>query len=153
MKSAEFLSALSLVFLLSAGSAYAQDPGEDPGDEGEMTIRLIPDPDTDLPGAVTKPIALPDAASGGEGVMNSAAGLAMAAGRLQRRQDGLDTAAAARADGRAFGAAMVEAAQADRANLSRANASDLPTPPDLPNLPPDGPNPPGQPNPPGPRGP
>ena len=159
MKAAEFLSALSLAFLLSAGSAYAQDPGEDPGDEGELTIRLIPDPAAGLPEAVTKPIALPlpDEQSG-EGMTRSADGLIRANARLTRdgRVAGLAIATDARNRGSEFGADMALEAQSNRENFSRGNASDLPARPDLPNLP-GGPNPnlpnPNPPSPPGPPGP
>ena len=138
MKAAEFLVALSLAFLLSAGSAYAQDPDEDPGDEGELTIRLIPDPEMGLPDAVTDPIALPEAASG-EGVTSEPPGIAIANEARMRRLDGLATATAARADGRLFGENMAAEAQGDRETISPGKATDLPARPDLPKLPPDGP--------------
>lgn len=150
MKSATFLGTLSLAFLLGAGLAHAQGTDEDPGDEGELTITLIPDPEADLPEAVTKTIELPEAASD-EGRMRSTDGRAIADDRLELRQAGLDTAAEAREFGREFGENMAEAAKENRENFSRGNAPDLPELPDLPDLP-DGPNP-NPPNPPGPPGP
>lgn len=149
MRSAEFLSALSLAFLLSAGSAYAQATDEDAGNEGDLTITLIPDPEADLPEAVTKQISLPLPNASDAGNEHSADGRAIADDRLERRQAGLDTAAEAREFGREFGENMAEAAKENRENFSRGNAPDLPALPDLPDLP-DGPNPPNPPGPPGP---
>ena len=147
MKAAKFLGALSLAFLLSAGLADAQGTDEDPGDEGELTITLIPDPEADLPEAVTKTIELPEFASD-EGRTNSADGLEIANEARNRRQAGLDTAADARERGAEFGADMAEAAQENRENAGRGSAPDRPDLPDLPDLP-DGPNPPNPPGPPG----
>ena len=134
MKSVGLLSGLSLALLLIAGSAHAQTTDEGAGDVGELTITLIPDPQADLPEAVTKQISLPLLNASNAGNEHSADGRVIADDRLERRQAGLDMAADA---------------QENRENFSRGNAPDLPELPDLPDLP-DGPTPPNPPGPPGP---
>jgi hypothetical protein len=155
MKAIKFMSAISAAFLLTAGSVNAQDTDENIGDEGELTMTLIPDANANLPEAVTRMIELPESASN-EGRTNSAGGLETANDARTRRQAGLETANDARERGREFGADMAEAAQSNRENVGRGAMPDRPNFPDLPNLPgsvpdsvpdrPEGPNPP---NPPG----
>ena len=136
MRSIKSLSAASLALLLFiTGSIYAQETDENTGDEGELTITLIPDPQADLPEAVTKQISLPLPNASDAGNEHSADGRAIADDRLERRQAGLDMAADA---------------QENRENFSRGNAPDLPELPDLPPNLPDGPTPPNPPGPPGP---
>ncbi len=150
MESVKFLSVLSLAFLLSAGSAYAQATDENGGDEGELTITLIPDPEADLPEAVTKQISLPLPNASDADNENSADGRAIADGRLVRRQDSLDTATDARNRGSEFGADMAADAQLNRENFSRGDALDLPgLVPDIPVVPdiPNAPTPPTPPRP------
>lgn len=158
MKTTKYIGAISMAFLLTSGSVNAQDTDENVGDEGELTMTLIPDANADLPEAVTRMIELPESASD-EGRANSAGGLETANDARTRRQAGLDTANDAKERGREFGADMAEAAQNNRANAGRGATPDRPNFPDLPDLPdsvpdsvpdlPEGPNPPNPPGPPG----
>ena len=83
MRFVKSLSAASLALLLFiTGSIYAQETDENTGDEGELTITLIPDPQADLPEAVTKQISLPLPNASDAGNEHSADGRAIADDRL-----------------------------------------------------------------------
>ena len=59
MNSKIFVTAAAIVFLLTCGQAYSQDPGDE-GKE-EATMRLMDRMDATLPEEVTNNIALPAA--------------------------------------------------------------------------------------------
>ena len=134
MKNFLFTAALALV--VTGGPAFADD-GDVPGlDE---TMRLMPQ-DATLPDVVTAAIELPKDEEGAH-IPNKAA--------VEHSAHGLETANAAREDGRAFGEAMAAAARENRENVTRSSRPDLedllpdrvPGPPDAPD-PPDVPDPP-----------
>jgi hypothetical protein len=120
--------AFPALLLLAAAAAHAQGADETVGDD--LTMRLITDASATLPEAVTRQIELPQSAA--EATEASTHGLATAnaaragdhplPGAADQAQDGLDTAAAARDDGRLFGADTAAAAR-DRADTSTAEAA------------------------------
>ena len=130
----------ALTFAVSGVSAYAEDVDDAAGVlEGTMT--LMPE-DATLPDVVTAAIDLPKHEDGA--YIPSAAAVEHAA-------HGLETANAARDDGRAFGEAMAAAARDSREDATRGHRPDpadlpdqvpeLPSPPELPDVP-DHPTPP-----------
>jgi hypothetical protein len=119
---------ISTALALSANVALAQD-----GEEGEtdsdldVTMTVIPE-DVELSEAVILELEIPRDAEGEfraseQGVINSASGL--------------DTANAAREDGRSFGQETAAAAQENRESLGRESRPDLEDllPDQVPNLP------------------
>jgi hypothetical protein len=131
-----FFSALTLS--LSASWVFAQE-GEG-GDDLDVTMTLMPE-GADLPDAVTRELELPRYTEGeneGEYIPSSQG--------VENSANGLETANAAREDGRAFGEAAAEAAQDNREEHSRGNMPDLENL--LPDQVPDMPGPPDRPGPP-----
>jgi hypothetical protein len=113
------------------GTAAAQDAPKR-GNSGaalEITMTLLP-ANAQTPDAVTKVIELPKDADGNS--IPSSAGVEHSAG-------GLETANAARENGRAFGEAASAAARENRENATRASrdaaSGDRSTPPETPDRP------------------
>ena len=125
------------VLAVTCGTAAAQDePKRGNRDAAlEITMTLIP-ANARTPDAVTNTIELPKDTDGN--YIPSAAGVENSAG-------GLETANAAREDGRAFGQATAAAARENRENATRASrgaaSEQRPEPPDTPE-PPERPDPP-----------
>ena len=111
------------VLLMSNSGAWAE--------EHETTIRLMGAADAELPGAVTKEIALPDAlAEDSMAVAKAARGLETAnEKRMSRREAGLSKAEAARE----HAAEMADGAAENRENNGRSG--DRPDRPDRPQPP------------------
>jgi hypothetical protein len=141
MRYRELVAMLALASLWCGSPAVAQEKG---ADNLELTMTLLPETAT-VPDAVTKTIELPAPASEQAGE-HSASGTATANQSRERREAGLDTAAAAREQGRQFGQDMAAEAQQNREDHAHGNP---PSPPDHP-APPDHPSPPNPPGPPGP---
>jgi len=130
-----YFSIAALTSAAICGPALAQDPPPRVTNVLELTMVLIP-ANAETPAAVTAKIDLPkDAASGNyipsvQGVENS--------------ERGLETANAAREDGRAFGQATAATARDNRENAVRAaqgaSEKERPAPPETP----DRPTPPGR---------
>jgi hypothetical protein len=122
--------AIALLANAACGTVAAQDEPSRSTREAalELTMTLMP-ANAETPDAVMRTLELPKDTSGNfvpstAGVVNS--------GR------GLDTANAAREDGRAFGAAAAAAASENRENASRASRpprEDRPAPPETPDRP------------------
>jgi hypothetical protein len=114
-----------------SGTAAAQDEPKRGNSAAalEITMTLLP-ANAQTPDAVTKVIELPKDADGNS--IPSAAGVEHSAG-------GLETANAARENGRAFGEAASAAARENRENATRASrdaaSGDRPTPPETPDRP------------------
>jgi hypothetical protein len=126
MKRANQLLATTLALVLGASPAFAQDAGEDDGDL-DVTMRLLP-ANAELPDAATREIELPvndegEFRASEQGIENSLAGI--------------ETANAAREDGRAFGQEAAAAAQENRENMGRGSRPDLEEllPEQVPNVP------------------
>jgi hypothetical protein len=126
----------------TCGTAVAQDEPER-GNSGaalEITMTLLP-ASAQTPDAVTKVIELPRDTDGN--TIPSAAG-------VENSARGLETANAARENGRAFGEAASAAARENREDATRASrgaaSREHPTPPEMPETPetPDRPAPPGR---------
>ena len=112
--------------LILSCSASAQD------DTADTTIRLMGAADAELPGAVTKEIALPESVPvDSAAVENAAKGLATADERRARREDGLAKADAASERG----AEMSDDALENRENLGRSEENRQDDPPDNPGPP------------------
>ena len=133
---------LTMTVLASAlicGTAAAQDERKRGNSDAalEITMTLLP-ANAGTPDAVTKTIELPKDEDGN--YIPSAAGVEHSAG-------GLETANAARENGRAFGEAAAAAARENRENATRASraaaSEERPDPPETPE-PPDRPSPPGR---------
>lgn len=127
--SAKALFVLGMASLITAPPCWADDNGED----AELTMTLITDPDAELPEAITKTLVLPAAASAA-GMDNSAPGQGKGnAGNGQDAPDnqGLDIANEAKERGKEFGQENAEAAQENRENRGRGpdNPPDRPEPP------------------------
>ena len=115
------------ILLMGAGaSAWATDD-----DEAEATIRLMGTAEAEVPDAVTKQISLPDhlrlEGKDQAATVDEARGHDKANERLEKRNDGLLNATAARENS----ADMAEKAKESRENRGRANEH-RPDPPDRP---------------------
>lgn len=111
----------ALLLALAVAAPAAAQPGDDdagPTESLELTIMLMPENAT-TPESVTRVIELP-AHAAAEAAEKAADGLDQANAGRARREDGLDTAAAARENGREFGQAMRELAQENREAHGRA---------------------------------
>lgn len=143
LKSGLLMSALTVA--LSANLALAQEEGDGDTEGLGVTFQLLPE-NVELPEAVTRELSLPNADDPELPPPQQA---------LDNSQGGLDTANAAREDGRAFGQATAAAAQENVENLGRGSRPDLSelvpeaAPPDLSEIPPEVPEPPGRPDTPG----
>ena len=128
----------SIAALTSAavcGVAMAQSEPPPAARVLEMTMVLIP-ANAETPAAVTAKIDLPKDSSTGSYIPNAKA--------VEHSEHGIDTANAAREDGRAFGQATAAAARDNRENAVRAahaaSEKERPAPPETP----DRPTPPGR---------
>ena len=132
-----YFSIAALTGAAICGPALAQEQPPRVPSVLELTMVLIP-ANAETPAAVTAKIELPKDASGN--YIPSAQG-------VEHSERGLDTANAAREDGRAFGQATAAAARDNRENAVRAatgaSEKERPTPPETPETP-DRPTPPGR---------
>lgn len=113
------------VLLLSGAALFFANVGAQ-AQVDEPTIRAIPDPEADLPDAVTDQVPFPEDTAAPEGLSHSEAGRSG-----ERRDDGLDTAREAAADGLEH---AEDAAAGNREEFGRSHA-----PEDLPDQVPDSP--------------
>lgn len=138
MKQGSRLLTVALAVAFTSGVAFAQ--GGDEGDGGDSSdldvfIRVLP-ANADLPDAATREIELPVDEQGDPRPSEQG---------VEHGGSGLETANAAREDGRAFGQESAAAAQENREDVERDSRPD---PEDLPDQVPDNPGPPDTPGPP-----
>ena len=126
------LPLLALSQLALTHSATAQDDEALP--PLDLTMRIMTDPNAELPDVITQTIELPAPASD-QGVANSAEGRARTGNELESREEALERAADARERGKDFGQEMAESAREARENQGRSNPPERPEPPNPPERP------------------
>jgi len=127
-----FLPLLALSPLVLTQNAMAQDDEALP--PLDLTMRIMTDPNAELPEVITQTIELPAPASD-QGVESSADGRARTGNDLESREEALERAADARERGQDFGQDMAESAREARENQGRSNPPERPEPPNPPERP------------------